>query len=203
MGSSAMFHGFLRVATALVALTVVAACSTGADSGSLFRSPLSTQAGTVDAGEAAALISAYRKSRGLPPVTVDPTLTRIAAAHARRMASADKMAHVLPGEGSFQQRLAAGGFQASMAAENVAAGQKSLGDVLESWRKSPGHNANLLLPNVSKIGIALSIAPDSRYKTYWSLVLGEWFVPGPGGGIASAPGAGPLLFPTGAMLETH
>jgi uncharacterized protein YkwD len=185
---------------------VVGACSTGADSGgSLFRSPLSTQTGTVDAGEAAALISAYRKSRGLPPVTVDPTLTRIAVAHAQRMASADKMAHVLPGEGSFQQRLAAGGFQPSMAAENVAAGQKSLADVLESWRKSPGHNANLLLPNVSRIGIALSIARDSRYKTYWSLVLGEWFVPGPGGGIAGGPGAGPLLFPTanGATLEIH
>lgn len=199
-----MLHSLPRIA-AFLALFVVAACSTGADSGgSLFRSPLSTQAGTVDAGEAANLISAYRKSHGLPPVAIDPTLMRIAAVHAQRMAAADKMTHVLPGEGSFQQRLAAGGFQPSMAAENVAAGQNSLADVLESWRKSPGHNANLLLPNVSKIGIALSIAPESRYKSYWSLVLGEWFVPGPGG-IAAGPNAGPLLYPTGngAVLDTR
>ena len=199
-----MRRGILGAAALLVG-TILAACSTGVDSvGSLFRSPLSTQAGTVDTGEAAVLISAYRGSKGLPPVTVDATLTRIAVVHAQRMAAADKMTHVLPGEGSFQQRLAAGGFRPSMAAENVAAGQKTLADVLESWRKSSGHDANLLLPNVSKIGIAVSLAPDSRYKTYWSLVLGEWFVPASGRAVAG-PNAGPLLFPTGngATLEIH
>lgn len=186
----------------VVFLSVVplAACTSAADTvGSIFKSPLATKQGSVNANEAAALISQYRRSRGLPGVTIDPTLTRIAAVHAQRMAAADKMAHVLPGEGSFQQRLVAGGFTAAMAAENVAAGQDSLAEVLEAWRKSPGHNANLLLPNVSKIGIALSIAEDSKYKTYWALVLGEWYVPRAG---TSMVGPG-VERPDGVTVEIH
>src|SRR3954454_20363838 len=59
---------------------------------------------TVDPGAAAAIISAYRKKSWLGSVTVDPTLSAIAAKHAKAMASADKLAHVLPGEGSFEAR---------------------------------------------------------------------------------------------------
>ena len=116
---------------------------------------------------------------------------RLAAEHAQRMASMDRMSHTLPGEGSFSHRIAAGGFQASMAAENVAAGQKSLAAVFEAWRKSPGHNANMLLPNVSLMGIALAIQPGGRYHTYWSLELGERYVPRsrrPGSGPGPGPG---------------
>ncbi len=185
---------------ALLSVAPLSACTSAAESvGSIFKSPLATKQGSVDAGEAAALISQYRRSRGLSGVTVDRTLTRIAAVHAQRMAAADKMAHVLPGEGSFTQRLAAGGFTAAMAAENVAAGQDTLADVLEAWQKSPGHNANLLLPNVSKIGIALAIAEGSKYETYWALVLGEWYVPRPGVTMVG-PGA---PRPDGVTVEIH
>lgn len=185
----------------ILSLGPLAACTTAAESvGSIFKSPLATRTGSVDSGEAAALISQYRRSRGLGPVTIDATLTRIAAVHSDRMAAADKMAHVLPGEGSFQQRLAAGGFVAAMAAENVAAGQDSLADVLEAWRKSPGHNANLLLANVSKIGIALSIAEGSRYKYYWALVLGERYEPKPG--VIMVPGPG-IPRGDGVTVEIH
>jgi uncharacterized protein YkwD len=194
-------HAKSLILAALLSVASLAACTSAADTvGSIFRSPLATKQGSVNAGEAAALISQYRRSRGLSPVTVDPTLTRIAAVHAQRMAAADKMAHVLPGEGSFQQRLIAGGFTAAMAAENVAAGQDSLAEVLEAWRKSPGHNANLLLPNVSKIGIALSTAEGSKYKTYWALVLGEWYVPRTGTTMMIGPG---VERPDGVTVEIH
>ena len=143
--------------------------------------------GTVDVNAAVKLISEYRASRGLKPLTVDDRLMKIASDHAQRMASMDTMSHVLPGEGSFQQRIAAGGFQASMAAENVAAGQDSLAAVFAAWRKSPGHNANMLLDNVSRMGIALAIQPGGRYHTYWSLVLGEPFVPRNGGPVGVGP----------------
>jgi uncharacterized protein YkwD len=185
-------HAFLL---ALALLVPLSACMSigGAESGPFFKTELATKPGTLDAGQAAALISQYRASHGLPPVTIDPTLTKIASVHANRMAATDTMSHVLPGEGSFQQRLIAGGFQASMAAENVAAGQPTLTAVLEAWRKSPGHNANLLLPDVSKIGIALALADGSRYKYYWSLVLGERYVPRVGDGGSS----GPFIFQNG------
>ncbi len=160
--------------------------------GTMLERPDAARPGTVDAEAAARLISQYRADHGLKPLRLDPTLMKLAAEHAQRMASMDKMSHSLPGEGSFSRRIAAGGFRASMAAENVAAGQKTLAEVFEAWRKSPGHNANMLLPNVSLMGIAVAIQPGGRYHTYWSLELGERYVPRAGGPEAG-PGPGPGL----------
>ena len=163
--------------------------------GTMLERPDAAQPGTVDAEAAVRLISQYRVDHGLKPLKLDPTLMRLAAEHAQRMASMDRMSHSLPGEGSFSQRIAAGGFQASMAAENVAAGQKSLAAVFEAWRKSPGHNANMLLPDVSLMGIALAIQPGGRYHTYWSLELGERYVPRAGSpGPGPGPGPGITIF---------
>lgn len=170
----------------------LASCSGGVSGAldSLLERPEAARPGTVDAEAAARLISQYRVDHGLKPLRIDPTLMKLAAEHAQRMASMDKMSHSLPGEGSFAQRIAAGGFQAAMAAENVAAGQKTLAQVFEAWRKSPGHNANMLLPNVSLMGIALAIQPGGRYHYYWSLEVGERYVP-PAGGPSAGPGPGP------------
>ena len=128
---------------------------------------------TVDAGAAAAMISAYRKQSGLGSVTVDPTLTAIAAKHARAMASRDKLAHVLPGEGSFAARLDAGGYDAAYAAENVGAGYHKLDDAFAGWKKSPPHRANLLNRNVDRIGIAVAYNKGSKFKDFWCLVLAK------------------------------
>ena len=76
---------------------------------------------------------------------------------------------------------------ARLAAENVGTGQVTFDEVMKGWRNSPGHNKNMLLPNISLMGIAVAIQPGGRYHTYWTLELGERFVPRSGGG----PGAGP------------
>ena len=177
--------GFPAAAGALI----LSGC-TGMDPGGLFNSPLATKPGVVDSREAASLISRYRRQHGLGGVSVDPTLTQIAATHSKRMAAANKMAHVLPGEGSFRQRLTAGGFNGGTAAENVAAGQKNLTAVLEAWRRSPGHNKNMLMPGVTHIGIAVAVAPESRYKNFWTLVLGS---PGEAR-VVTVPDPGPTVF---------
>ena len=170
------------LATIVLLLAVLlAGCLDPATVGGIFSRPLATTAGVVDAEAAARLISDYRASHGLPPVTVDQRLTRIATDHARLMASSDRVAHVLPGEGSFPQRLATGGFVAAVAAEDIGAGYKSLDAALAGWRESPEHNANLLRAGVSRMGIAVFNAPDGKYKTYWSLVLAEPYAPPPGG----------------------
>lgn len=195
---------FLLIPTILA--TLLAAC---ASSGDTARTGAGTSAGaarnhapaTVNPAEAAALISQYRQSRGLPAVSTDPTLMKIAADHSRAMAQADRMAHVLPGQGSFGQKLATGGFRPATAAENVAAGQQTLERVLEAWRKSPGHNANLLLSGATKIGIAVANNPSSTYGAYWTLIIGEWRKPGETGSM-DGPNAGPFIIPTqtGATL---
>ncbi len=181
------------VFAALVAAVPLAACTAGGASGPSFQTALATKAGTVNAGEAAALISAYRRSKGKSAVTVDPALMAIARVHSDRMAAADTMTHVLPGEGSFPDRLKAGGYQAGMAAENVAAGQTTLAEVLQAWKNSPSHNENLLEEHVDEIGIAVSIASGGKYKYFWTLVLGKKRPSnigiGPGGSFVTENGA--------------
>ena len=64
-----------------------------------------------------------------------------------------------------------GGYKASYAAENVGAGYDSLESAIKRWQASPGHNKNLLIPEITEMGIAVAYAPESRYKTYWALVM--------------------------------
>ena len=126
---------------------------------------------SVDPGTAAREISAYRQSHGLPAVTLDPKLMAIANSHSQAMARTGKMAHVVRGEGSFERRLTAGGYDAAIAAENVAAGHRNLDEALAGWKASPGHNANLLKPGVTQMGIAVAFSPNSKYGNFWTVVL--------------------------------
>jgi uncharacterized protein YkwD len=163
-------------------LPLLAACGIAFERvGSVQTRQLAATPAPLNAKAAAAMVSGYRKSRGLPAVALDSKLMKIAADHAHRMAAADRMAHVLPGEGSFQRRLSSGGFEAAAAAENIGAGYDTLEEAMAAWRTSRTHNANLLKRGVTRMGIASAYAPGSRYRVYWSLVLAEPYVPPPPG----------------------
>jgi uncharacterized protein YkwD len=95
-------------------------------------------------------ISAYRKGYGLPPVTVDPKLTELARQQANAMADRRSMDHNV--YASFRSRTASYGTLS--AAENLAMGTKTFGDTFAVWKSSSAHNANLLKPNMTRIGLA-------------------------------------------------
>jgi len=158
-----------RRAALLLLAGALSGCSVG--TGRLFGGGLETSPGVVDSRRAARMISSYRGSRGLGSVRASGTLDRIAAAQAKAMAKADTLSHRVPGQPAFRQRIAAGGYKASLVAENVGAGYKSLDSAIARWRASPGHDKNLLLPGVTEIGIAVANVPESRYGSYWALVL--------------------------------
>ncbi|HEY1023735.1 MAG TPA: CAP domain-containing protein, partial [Sphingobacteriaceae bacterium] len=46
------------------------------------------------------------------------------------------------------------GLQSYSYGENIAAGQRSIDQVMSSWIKSPGHCKNLMNPNFTEIGVA-------------------------------------------------
>ena len=131
---------------------------------------LAANAVNVDETEAQAMISAYRRAHGLRPVTFDAVLEGAAANQALAMARAGRLSHTLAG--SLAERLDAAHVRGA-AAENVSAGYGSLAEALAGWRKSPPHDANLLNPNVTRMGIASAYAPESRYHQYWSLILAD------------------------------
>ena len=122
---------------------------------------------TSDANTAAALISQHRMAHGLSPVSVDPRLTQAATARARIVAEAGTLSH-----GDFTSRMPGVGIHGH-AAENLSAGSRTLDRVIARWVASPSHNANLLLPQARRIGLARADSPGLGYGRYWALVLAE------------------------------
>jgi uncharacterized protein YkwD len=158
-------------AAALAAFALLAACAGERDlptEPSFYRS-LAKGDVKVDASAAASMISGYRKNNGLPPVTIDPELMKIAETQAQGMASHDKLSHDVVR--SFHDRLKSGGYRAYTAAENVGAGYHTLAEAFSGWRDSPSHRANMLLDGATRMGIAAAHAPKSKYKVYWALIL--------------------------------
>ncbi len=136
---------------------------------SFYRSMASAGA-QLDASAAASMISGYRANNGLPPVTLDPALMRLAEAQARAMADRDRITHN-PGGAAFIERLRRSGYDAKVAAENISAGYHSLAEAFSGWRDSPPHRANMLLKGADRIGIAAIYAPGSKYKVFWALIV--------------------------------
>jgi uncharacterized protein YkwD len=125
----------------------------------------------LDDAAAASMISGYRSNNGLPAVTVDPELTRLAQAEAEVMAKRDKLDH--SAGKPFIGRLKASGYDAKGAAENISAGYHTLAEAFSGWRDSPPHKANMLLKGATRIGIAAVYTPKSKYKVYWALIIAE------------------------------
>lgn len=147
----------------------------------------------IDEAAAARMLSEYRRKHGAGPVKLDPTLTRIAADHALKMAKANNVSHVVRGEGSFARRLREGGYDAAVASENVGGGYFSLDEAFAGWRKSKPHNKNMLRPDVTVIGIARADAPGSKYGSYWALVLARPYERPQGGPTGSPTLPGGLI----------
>jgi uncharacterized protein YkwD len=157
------------------ALFVLAGCA-GTDTyvpkaePSFYRS-LAQPGAQLDEAAAASMISGYRANNGLPAVTLDPELTRLAAAQASVMAKRDKLDH--SAGKPFVGRLRASGYDAKTAAENISAGYHTLAEAFSGWRDSPPHRANMLLKGATRMGIAAVYTPSSKYKVYWALIVAE------------------------------
>ncbi len=123
----------------------------------------------LDEAAAAAAISRYRAQHGLGPVTVDPGLAVAAAVQAGNNARAGRLSHDLGG--TFTSRMAAAGLARTYTAENLSAGSQTFDQVLARWKASPQHNANMLIPQIRRIGIARVDAPGTRYGRFWALVM--------------------------------
>jgi uncharacterized protein YkwD len=121
------------------------------------------------AEDMAEVISRYRHAHGLSTVRIDPQLTAIAERQAKAMAASGIMDHSVAG--SFASRISGAG--TGMAAENIAAGTKTWSDTFRVWQTSPGHNANLLQSRADIVGVAVARNEQTRYKTYWAMVIAE------------------------------
>jgi uncharacterized protein YkwD len=123
----------------------------------------------LDPVAAASMISLYRQNNGLGGVSVDPELMKLAEAQSQAMASHNKLDHDV--KAPLAKRLNAAGYPANLAVENVSAGYHTLAEAFSGWRDSPPHRENMLKNGVTKLGIAASYAPNTKYKVFWTLIL--------------------------------
>jgi hypothetical protein len=117
----------------------------------------------------AEMITRYRREHGLSTVKTDPQLTAIAERQAKAMAASGVMDHSVAG--SFASRIS--GARTGMASENIAAGTKTWAETFRMWQASPGHNANLLQSKADSVGVAVARNDQTRYKTFWAMVIAE------------------------------
>jgi uncharacterized protein YkwD len=144
--------------------------------GGLAMAPRQVEAGlwTPDANECAFLadINAYRKSKGVRALTFSRSLGMAADNHSIYMARTDDVDHTL-GNKSWNDNILDYGYPKGQAmGENVLAGRQSADGAIGLWKTSPGHNANMLDPNWTTIGIARAVNLKGRYGYYWTTTFG-------------------------------
>ena len=150
-----------------------------APSGSYTKAPAGALAdrnysgASLDVESARRLINTYRRQNGLKTLKLDALLTKAAKAHSRDLAKWDRISHFGSDGSNPWDRVKRAGYKARLAAENVGTGQTTLKEVMVGWKKSPGHNKNLLLRDADHMGIALVHAPNTEFKTFWTLVIGS------------------------------
>ena len=163
--------GIMRAIFAMIGLLALGGCMTDApppEQPTMYLS-MANGGAKLDAVAAASMISLYRQNNGLGPVAVDPELMKLAEQQSQAMASRDKLDH--DAKAPLARRLNALGYPATLAVENVSAGYHTLAEAFSGWRDSPPHRENMLKKGVTKLGIAASYAPNTKYKVFWALIL--------------------------------
>jgi uncharacterized protein YkwD len=163
----------LRLAAAACAAAAVAACAPEPKISVTppFYRNLGSPTAQVDAASSLEFINAYRRNNGLPPLAIDPALEQEARRKALLMAARDDVkAGLTPGR-TLEYDLAQVGYVTPHAVENTSAGYRTFAEAFSGWRESGKHNANLLDPRVTRMGIATAYSPTSKYKVFWNLIL--------------------------------
>jgi uncharacterized protein YkwD len=161
----------MRTAVAIIGLLALSGCIgdvSTIDQPSMYIS-MADAGARLDSQAAASMISLYRQNNGLGVVAIDPELMKLAESQSQVMASHNKLDHDV--KAPLARRLNASGYPATLAVENVSAGYHTLAEAFSGWRDSPPHRANMLKNGVTKLGIAASYAPNTKYKVFWTLIL--------------------------------
>lgn len=121
--------------------------------GEVIRLKASAQSPSSFEEQVAVLVNKERTSRGLKPLTHRADLKNVAEKKAQDMINSNYFSHTSPNYGSPFDMMKTFGISYQMAGENIAKGQKSPQEVMNSWMNSPGHRENILKPEYDAIGV--------------------------------------------------
>ena len=102
-------------------------------------------------------INDYRLAHGLTPLSWSDELASLAAEHSQDMAARRRLSH----DGFRARRRRT---DSLICVENVAHNFPTAETLLDGWRRSPGHQRNLVEPKVERMGLAAT----ARYVTFFA-----------------------------------
>jgi uncharacterized YkwD family protein/spore coat assembly protein SafA len=99
------------------------------------------------------LVNQERSKQGLKPLQMDWELQRTARTKACDMAQKGYFSHTSPTYGSPFDMMRQFGISYRTAGENIAQGQRTPAEVMQSWMNSQGHRENILKQEFTHIGV--------------------------------------------------
>jgi uncharacterized protein YkwD len=114
----------------------------------------------------AQLTNQVRAQYRLSPLRFNCRLYGAAQNHTIDMVNMNRLSHTGSDGSSIGIRVKRFGYQYSTVGENVAVGQRTPSQVVNSWMNSPGHRQNILNPQYTEIGVGYS-------NNYWTQVFGR------------------------------
>lgn len=127
--------------------------------------PLLTDVKAIE-NKVAQLVNQERAKKGLPALKYNWEVARVARYKSADMANKKYFSHTSPTYGSPFNMMENFGIRFSSAGENIAMGQRTPEEVMNSWMNSPGHRANILSGSFTQIGVGY--AKDKNGRIYWT-----------------------------------
>jgi uncharacterized protein YkwD len=111
------------------------------------------------------LTNEARKKEGLPELKVNAKLLKAARGHSANMAKQEKMAHELDDKEP-ADRAKDAGYAIGHLGENVAYGQLTPAEAMDTWLKSDEHRAIILDKDFVDMG--MGVAKSANGTLYWA-----------------------------------
>jgi uncharacterized protein YkwD len=109
-----------------------------------------------------------------PPLSMDPILRCSSRLHSLDMFDRNFFEHTNPDGVDPFERMQDAGFVGNAMGENIAQGQVTPAQVMQSWMDSDGHCSNVMSPNFSLIGVGFHPGAGQRGigSNYWTQNFG-------------------------------
>jgi uncharacterized protein YkwD len=107
------------------------------------------------------------------PLKWDVALQSAASTHSLDMARRNYFDHRSPDGKDVAARASAMRYPWKSVGENIAGGDRSVAEVVQSWLESPDHCENIMDPGFQDVAVACVAQPGTEYGTYWTMVLGR------------------------------
>lgn len=117
------------------------------------------------AEEVVRLVNIERAKSEIAPLTLDSELSKAADIRAKECNT--KFSHTRPDGSSCFTVLDELGISYRACAENIAAGQQTPEDVVNSWMNSEGHRANIMNSAYTKIGVGVTASETYSHGYSW------------------------------------